>query len=143
QGLQILYEILNERHDAVAERSYAPWVDLEALLRPRGIPLFSVDTHRPAGDFDLLAFNLSAELVYTNVLNCIDLAGVPVRAAERGPDDPLVGAGGHCAFNPEPLADFVDFFVIGDGEEAVGEVTAVVREWMAGGRAGGRRPRVV
>ena len=111
QGLQILYEILNERDDAVAERSYAPWVDLEALLRAHGLPLFSVDTHRPAAEFDLLAFNLSAELVYTNVLNCIDLAGVPVRAAERRPEHPLIGAGGHCTYNPEPLADFVDFFV--------------------------------
>src|SRR3954452_14264114 len=79
QGLQILYELLNERVDAVAERSYAPWVDLEALLRSRGVPLFSVETHRPAGGFDVLAFNLSAELVYTNLLNCVDLAGVPVR----------------------------------------------------------------
>src|ERR671919_1054590 len=131
QGLQILYEILNERDDAVAERSYAPWVDMEGLMRERGVPLFSVDTHRPAADFDLLAFNLSAELVYTNVLNCIDLAGVPVRAADRGPEHPLVAAGGHCTFNPEPLADFVDLFVVGDGEEAVGDVTEVLREWKA------------
>src|SRR3954462_24897 len=85
QGLQILYEILNERPDAVAERTYAPWTDLEAVLREEGVPLFSVDSHRAAGDFDILAFNLSAELVYTNVLNCIDLAGVPVRARDRGP----------------------------------------------------------
>ncbi|HET7487637.1 MAG TPA: TIGR03960 family B12-binding radical SAM protein [Acidimicrobiales bacterium] len=134
QGLQILYEILNERADAVAERSYAPWVDMEGELRRRGLPLFSVDTHRAAADFDLLAFNLSAELVYTNVLNCIDLAGVPVRAERRGPEHPLVAAGGHCAFNPEPLADFVDLFVLGDGEEVVGEVTEVVRSWKAGGR---------
>ena len=83
QGLQILYEILNERDDAVAERAYAPWTDLEGELRASGVPLFSVDTHRAAGDFDVLAFNLSAELVYTNVLSCIDLAGVPVRAAQR------------------------------------------------------------
>src|SRR3954471_15243649 len=86
QGLQILYEILNERPDALAERSYAPWLDMEALMRERGVPLFSVDTHRPAADFDVIAFNLSAELVYTNLLNCLDLAGVPVRAAERGPE---------------------------------------------------------
>ncbi|HSH59763.1 MAG TPA: B12-binding domain-containing radical SAM protein, partial [Acidimicrobiales bacterium] len=121
QGLQILYEILNERPDAVAERAYAPWVDLEALLRARGLPLFSVDTHRPATDFDIVAFNVSAELVYTNVVNCIDLAGVPVRADARTAEHPLVGAGGHCTYNPEPLADFVDFFVLGDGEEVVSE----------------------
>ena len=89
QGLQILYEILNERDDAVAERTYAPWSDLEALLRARGVPLFSVDTHRAAGDFDLFAFSLAAELVYTNVLNMIDLAGVPVRSAHRDETHPL------------------------------------------------------
>ena len=83
QGLQILYEILNERPDAAAERAYAPWGDLEALMRAEGLPLFSLDTHRPAPLFDVIAFNLSAELIYTNVLNCIDLAGVAVRAASR------------------------------------------------------------
>ena len=135
QGLQILYEILNERTDAVAERTYAPWTDLEALLRAHGLPLVSVDTHRPAGEFDVLAFNLSAELVYTNVLNCIDLAGVPVRAAARDPEHPLIGAGGHCTYNPEPLADFLDFAVLGDGEEVVAEITGVVGAWKRAGRA--------
>src|SRR3954447_10388023 len=143
QGLQILYEILNERPDALAERSYAPWLDMEALMRERAVPLFSVDTHRAAGEFDLIAFNLSAELVYTNLLNCIDLAGVPVRAEERGPEHPLVVAGGHCTFNPEPLADFVDAFVIGDGEEVVSEITDAVREWKAGGRTPGSRKRLL
>src|SRR5437879_2806383 len=138
QGLQILYKILNERADAVAERTYAPWTDLEALLREHGLPLFSVDTHRAAGDFDILAFNLSAELVYTNVLNCIDLAGVPVRAADRRPDHPLIGAGGHCTYNPEPLADFLDFAVMGDGEEVVSEITEVVGAWKRGGRSSRR-----
>ena len=94
-------------------------------MRAAEVPLFSVETSRPAGDFDILAFNLSAELTYTNVLNLVDLAGVPVRAAERGADHPLVIAGGHCAFNPEPMADFVDAFVLGDGEEAVGDITEV------------------
>jgi radical SAM family uncharacterized protein len=143
QGLQILYEILNERDDSVAERGYAPWVDLEELLRRERVPFFSVDTHRAAGDFDVLAFNLSAELVYTNLLNCVDLAGVPVRAADRDASHPLVAAGGHCTYNPEPLADFVDFFVIGDGEEAVGEISEVVREWKVGGRTAGSRQAVL
>jgi len=138
QGLQILYEILNERPDAAAERAYAPWGDLEALMRAEGLPLFSLDTHRPAPLFDVIAFNLSAELTYTNLLNCIDLAGVAVRAASRSDSDPLVGAGGHCTYNPEPLADFLDFAVLGDGEEAVGDITAVVADWKASGRPGGR-----
>ena len=126
QGLQILYEILNERDDALAERAYAPWVDMEAAMRSAGLPLFSLESHLPARAFDVLAFNLSAELVYTNLLNLIDLAGVAVRSAARTDGDPIVVAGGHCAFNPEPLADFVDCFVLGDGEEAVGEVNEVL-----------------
>jgi radical SAM family uncharacterized protein len=140
QGLQILYEILNERDDAVAERSYAPWVDMEAAMRSAGIPLFSLENHFPAGGFDVVAFNLSAELVYTNVLNLIDLAGVPVRASERTADHPLVMAGGHCTFNPEPLADFVDCFVLGDGEEVVGELNEVIARFRTGsaGAAAGR-----
>src|SRR6202047_5251762 len=114
QGLQILYEILNERPDAVAERAYAPWTDMEASMRTSGLPLFSVDTRRGVGDFDVLAFNLSAELVYTNLLNLVDRAGVPVRNEHRAPTDPIVIAGGHCAYNPEPLGEYVDAFVIGD-----------------------------
>jgi radical SAM family uncharacterized protein len=140
QGLQILYEILNERADAGAERAYAPWTDMEAAMRAAGVPLFSVETSRPAAEFDILAFNLSAELTYTNVLNLVDLAGVPVRTADRFEGrHPLVIAGGHCAFNPEPLADFVDAFVLGDGEEVVGDITEVVGRWQsdeAGGRVG-------
>src|SRR5437899_9672675 len=134
QGRQILYEILNERDDALAERAYAPWVDMNAEMRATSVPFFSVDTHHPADDFDILAFGLAAELVYTNVLECLDLAGVPVRAEQRRPEHPLVIVGGHCAFNPEPMADFVDAFVIGDGEEAVGEITEVVGAWKRSGR---------
>ncbi len=135
QGLQILYEILNERDDALAERGYAPWTDLEEVMRREAIPFFSVDSHRSADEFDLIAFNLSAELVYTNLLNCLDLAGVPVRAADRTADHPLVGAGGHATYNPEPLADFLDFVVLGDGEEVVSEINEVVATWKAGGRS--------
>src|ERR1700733_7702675 len=129
QGLQILYEILNERPDALAERAYAPWVDMEAAMRAAGVPLFSVEQHLPAEAFDVLAFNLSAELVYTNVLNLLDLAGLPLHGAARSGGDALVVAGGHCAFNPEPLADFVDAFVLGDGE--VGGVNEVLAAWLA------------
>ena len=136
QGLQILYEILNERSDAVAERSYAPWTDMAKVLRDRGLPLFSVETHRPAAEFDVLAFNLAAELLYTNLLECIDLAGVPVRTANRSAADPLVIVGGHCAYNPEPLADFIDAAVLGDGEEVVGEITQVLASWKAAGQIG-------
>jgi radical SAM family uncharacterized protein len=143
QGLQILYEILNERDDAVAERSYAPWLDLDRLMRSNALPLFSLESHRPAGSFDVMAFNLAAELVYTNVLNCVDLAGVPVRSADRRPTDPLVMAGGHAAFNPEPLADYIDVFVMGDGEEVVGEINEVVREWVTSGRTEGSRAHVL
>ena len=101
-------------------------------MRAAGVPLFSVEQHLPAAAFDVLAFNLSAELVYTNVLNLIDLAGLPLHSADRGSGDALVVAGGHCAFNPEPLADFVDAFVLGDGEEAVGEVNEVLAAWLEG-----------
>ncbi len=139
QGLQILYEILNERLDASAERSYAPWTDLEVLLRREGLPLFSVDTHRKAGDFDVIAFNLSAELTYTNLLNCINLAGVAVRSNQRRDADPLIGVGGHCTYNPEPIADFVDFVVLGDGEEVVGEITELLFDWKAAGKNSGTR----
>jgi radical SAM superfamily enzyme YgiQ (UPF0313 family) len=135
QGLQILYEILNERDGSVAERAYAPWIDMEQSMRAAGVPLFSVDTHRAAAEFDVLAFNLSAELVYTNVLNLVDLAGVPVRNDDRVPSDPIVIAGGHCTYNPEPLAEYVDAFVIGDGEEVVSQLADVVGAWKRGGRA--------
>jgi radical SAM family uncharacterized protein len=143
QGLQILYEILNERDDAVAERAYAPWMDLDRLMRSERVPFFSVDTHRPAADFDVIGFNLSAELVYTNVLNCLDLAGIPIHAARRTHEHPIVVAGGHCTFNPEPLADFIDVFVIGDGEEIVSEINVAVREWKGSGRTPGSRDRLL
>jgi radical SAM family uncharacterized protein len=143
QGLQILYEILNERDDAVAERTYCPWTDLARELRAARLPLFSVDTHRPAADFDVVAFNLSAELVYTNVLECLDLAGVPLHAERRTDGDAVVVVGGHCAFNPEPLADFIDVAVLGDGEEVIGELTEVLAAWKRAGKPAGSRTRLL
>ncbi|SHG47162.1 radical SAM family uncharacterized protein [Jatrophihabitans endophyticus] len=138
QGVQILYEVLNERDDALAERTYAVWPDLEALLREHGIGQFTVDAHRPVAAFDLLGVSFSTELGYTNLLTALDLAGIPLHAAERTVDHPVVVAGGHAAFNPEPIADFVDVAVLGDGEQAVGVITEVVKTWKADGRPGGR-----
>lgn len=115
-GLQILYELVNKRDDAVAERVYAPWVDMEAEMRRAGIPLFSLESHRPVASFDLLGFTLQYELTYTNILNMLDLAGIPIFSSERGEGDPLIVGGGPGAFSPEPIAPFFDLFAIGDGE---------------------------
>jgi hypothetical protein len=100
QGVMILYEVINERPDALAERTYAVWPDLEALMRSSGVPQFTVDSHRSVRDFDLLGVSFSTELGYTNLLTALDLAGIPLHAADRGEDDPVVVAGGHVAFNP-------------------------------------------
>ncbi|MBX6357042.1 MAG: TIGR03960 family B12-binding radical SAM protein [Micromonosporaceae bacterium] len=138
QGVQILYEVLNEQPDVLAERTYAVWPDLERLMREHGVPQFTVDAHRPVGAFDLLGVSFATELGYTNLLTALDLAGIPLEAARRDDTHPVVIAGGHAAFNPEPIADFIDAAVLGDGEEAVLEITAIVRDWKAAGRPGGR-----
>jgi radical SAM family uncharacterized protein len=138
QGVQILYEVLNELPDVLAERTYAVWPDLEALMRAHGVPQFTVEAHRPVGAFDLLGVSFATELGYTNLLTALDLAGIPLDAAARTGAHPVVVAGGHASFNPEPIADFIDAAVLGDGEEAVLEITAIVREWKAAGRPGGR-----
>ncbi|GAA4119736.1 TIGR03960 family B12-binding radical SAM protein [Nocardioides fonticola] len=140
QGVQILYEVLNERDWIVAERTYAVWPDMEKVLRENGIPQFTVDAHRSVRDFDLFGLSFSTELGYTNMLNALDLAGIPLHAVDRGADDPVVVAGGHAAFNPEPIADFVDAAVLGDGEEVVLAISEVVREWKAEGRPPGSMP---
>jgi len=113
QGLRILYDILNRRTDALAERAFAPWIDMEAQMRAVGIPLFSLEGRHAAGDFDVIGFSLQYELLATNILNMIDLAGIGLLAKGRGEDDPLIAAGGPCAGNPEPVADFFDFILIG------------------------------
>ena len=139
QGVQILYEVLNEQPGVLCERTYAVWPDLEALMRQHGVPQFTVDAHRPVGAFDLLGLSFSTELGYTNMLTALDLAGIPLIATERDESHPIVVAGGHAAFNPEPIADFLDAAVLGDGEEAVLKLTEVVREWKRSGRPEGRR----
>ncbi|MFY9331028.1 MAG: TIGR03960 family B12-binding radical SAM protein [Candidatus Nanopelagicales bacterium] len=138
QGVQILYEVINERDDALAERTYAVWPDLESLMRANGIPQFTVDAHRPVVDFDLLGISFATELGYTNMLTALDLAGIPIHAADRSDSHPLVIAGGHAAFNPEPIADFLDAAVLGDGEQAVLAITDLVRDFKAAGSQGGR-----
>jgi radical SAM superfamily enzyme YgiQ (UPF0313 family) len=138
QGVMILYEVLNELPDVLAERTYAVWPDLEALMREHGVPQFTVDAHRPVGAFDVLGVSLSTELGYTNLLTALDLAGIPLHARDRGEEHPIVIAGGHAAFNPEPIADFLDAAVLGDGEEAVLEITAAIRSWKESGSPGGR-----
>ncbi len=138
QGVMILYEVINERPDALAERTYAVWPDMEALMRAHGVPQFTVDGHRPVAEFDLLGVSFSTELGYTNMLTALDLAGIPLTAADRTEEHPLVIAGGHSAFNPEPIAQFVDAAVLGDGEQAVLTITDLVADWKRLGRPGGR-----
>ncbi len=130
-GLALLYDLVNRRPEFVAERVYAPWTDMEAAMRQAGTPLFSLETRRTLDEFDIIGFSLQHELNFTNVLNMLDLAGLPVRAAERDARAPLVIAGGSCTYNPEPLADFVDCFVIGEGEEVLIELLETVGAWKA------------
>jgi len=134
-GLKILYEVLNRGEGVAAERVYAPWVDMAERMRAGDIPLYSLESFRPVREFDVLGFSLQYELTFTNVLAMLELAGIPVVASERSDSDPLVIAGGPGAFNPEPLADFIDAFVIGDGEEAVLEIAEFVRRTKGTPRA--------
>jgi radical SAM family uncharacterized protein len=130
-GLQILYDIVNSRPDALAERAYAPWVDMEEQMRINAIPLYSLETKHALADFDILGFSLPYETLYTNALNLLDLAGIPLHSSERDSSHPLVIAGGHACFNPEPMHAFMDAFVVGEGEEVIGEIIDVVQKHKA------------
>jgi len=130
-GLKLLYELLNQTEDVMADRVYAPWFDLERNLRERGEPLRGLETQRPLRDFDFVGFSLQYELSYTNILTMLDLGGIPIEAKERGPGDPWVIGGGPCAFNPEPLAEIFDFFVLGEAEEVLPELIEIFREWQS------------
>jgi len=138
QGIAILYEVLNERDWILAERTYAVWPDMEALMREHSIPQFTLDSHRPVAEFDVFGLSFATELGYTNMLTELDLAGIPIYSRDRREHDPIVMAGGHAAFNPEPIADFLDAAVLGDGEEIALRISDVIREWKAAGRPGGR-----
>ena len=132
-ALPILYEMLNGQPDVLAERVYAPWVDMETALREAGIPLLSLESKHPLKDFDIIGFSFDYELTYTNVLNMLDLAQIPVLSGERNDSQPVVIAGGTCVLNPEPMADFIDFFVIGDSEEVLPELIDSFRDWKRQG----------
>ena len=138
-GLAILYEILNGRADVAAERVYAPWTDMEAIMRQRHLPLYSLETKTEIRKFSFLGFSLQYEMIYSNVLNMLDLAGIALHAADRTPEEPFVVGGGPCVYNVEPIADFFDFFVVGEGEEVLLEVVDAYEAWQADGTPGGRQ----
>jgi radical SAM family uncharacterized protein len=126
-GLKVLYDQVNQREDALAERAYSPWLDMEAQMREHGIPLYALESKQPLACFDLIGFSLPYETLYTNALNVLDLAGIPVRSAERDETHPIIIAGGHAATNPEPMHAFIDAFVIGEGEEVIHEIVDVIQ----------------
>lgn len=121
-GVMILYELINSRADALCERAYLPWLDMESAMRNNEIPLYSLESKTPLSQFDIIGFTLPYETLYTNVLNALDLARIPLRSQNRSESDPIIIAGGHAAYNPEPMAPFIDAFVIGEGEEVIQEV---------------------
>ena len=134
-GMKILYGLLNEMEDVWCERVFAPWTDMEDLMTENGIPLYGLESMDPVKNFDFLGFSLQYEMSYTNILNMLELAHIPLLSAERDQDDPFIIAGGPCAVNPEPLTDFIDIFFIGEAEEALPELLDVYREWKASGRS--------
>ncbi len=130
-GMKIIYHLLNHQKDVYCERVFAPWPDMETEMRKSDIKLFALESRDPIKDFDFVGFTLQYEMSYTNILNMLDLAGIPIKASQREKGQPFVVAGGPCAYNPEPLSDFVDFFILGEGEEVTLEVIDAYRRWKA------------
>lgn len=128
-GLKILYDQVNQREDALAERAYAPWFDMEALMREHGIPLYALESKQPLACFDLIGLTLPYETLYANALNILDLSGIPVRTADRDEKHPIVIAGGHSTMNPEPMHAFIDAFVIGEGEEVIHDIINTIQQF--------------
>ncbi len=133
-GLQILYFFLNRREDTYCERVFAPWVDLEKIMREKNIPLFSLETQENIKNFDFLGFTLQYEMSYTNIFNMLDLAGIPIFSADRSEEDPIIVCGGSCAYNPEPLAEMVDFFYLGEGEVLYDQIIEMYKENKKNGK---------
>jgi len=138
-GFKILYDIINKREDALAERVFAPAEDMEKQMLENSIPLFSQESYKPLNEFDIVGFSLQHELCYTNVLHMLNIGNIQLKAGKRGEDEPLVIAGGPAAFNPEPLTDFIDLFVIGDGEDIINEIIAVYSSWSKKGKKSGKK----
>ena len=134
-GFRTLYHALNERPDTACERFFMPWSDMEAAMRERDLPLFSLENRLPARNFDVLGFTMQFELCYPTVLAMLDLARIPLHSKDRDRDDPLILGGGPCAYNPEPVADFFDAIVVGEGEEVVHEMSDVIAEWKVSGES--------
>ena len=132
-GQRIIYNVLNEREDTYCERVFAPWFDMEQAMRENGLPIYSLETKTPIGEFDIVGFSLLYEMCYTNILTVLDLAGIPLRSRERGEEHPLIIAGGPCVCNPEPIADIMDALVFGDGEEVMDELMDAYAAWHASG----------
>ena len=137
-GLAILYSILNRRDDTLCERVYAPWIDAEKFMREENIPLFALESKKNVRDFDFLGFSLQYEMIYSNVLNMLDLAKISLYASDRADDEPFIIGGGPCVYNVEPVADFFDFFIVGEAEEVFGEVVEAFIAWKNAGKVGGR-----
>lgn len=133
-GMKILYHMMNERDDTVCERVFAPWVDMEEQLRTNDIPLLSLESYIPVKDFDIVGFTLQYEMSFSNVVNMLDLANIPLKSKDRGDGDAFVCAGGPCAYNGEPLADIIDFFVLGEGEEVNNEIIDAYKAWKKSGK---------
>jgi radical SAM family uncharacterized protein len=134
-GLAILYDLLNRRPDVWAERAYCPWLDMEEAMRREGIPAYSLESKHPLAQFDIIALTLPYETLYTNTLNLLDLAGIPLLSSERKGAHPLVIAGGHATYNPEPMSAFIDAFIIGEGEEVIHDVVDVYQAWKSSGES--------
>ncbi|HZY44039.1 MAG TPA: B12-binding domain-containing radical SAM protein, partial [Anaerolineae bacterium] len=130
-GLATLYDILNKQANILCERAYVPWTDMEEVMRREGLPLYSLETHHPLIEFDLIGISLPYEQLYSNVINFLDLSRIPILAADRTALDPIVIAGGHATYNPDPMADFIDAFAIGEGEELIVDVARCIEQWKA------------
>ncbi|MEG6585734.1 TIGR03960 family B12-binding radical SAM protein [Dendrosporobacter sp. 1207_IL3150] len=137
-GLKILYQILNDRPDTAAERVYAPWVDMEAEMRSHNIPLYTLESFTPVKQFDMFGFSLQYEMIYSNVLNMLDMADIPLMSADRDDSHPFIIGGGPCVYNAEPVADFFDLLIVGEGEEVIEDLVQTLIEWKDNGKPDGR-----